>query len=150
MKNDEYYMKKALKQAEKAFLLNEVPVGAILVQNGRILASAYNKKDCCNNVLKHAELICIEKASKKLQNWRLNDCILYVTLEPCPMCASAIQQARISCVCYGAKSKNLQNSLIVDKIFSEKGANSIVEVRSGVLEDSCGKIISDFFKKKRD
>ena len=149
MNFDELYMKKALFYAKKAVNKNEVPVGAIIVYKNKIIASAYNRKDHANSVLKHAELICIQKASKKLHNWRLDDCTLYVTLEPCPMCASAIQQARIKRVVYGAMSKNKKNRPIVDKIFNEIDANQKVEVTTGVLKDDCGKLISEFFKKKR-
>lgn len=146
---DEIYMEKALIQAKKAYARGEVPVGAVIVKDGIVIASAYNRKDRKKCVIEHAEMICIRKASKKLKNWRLNDCTLYVTLEPCPMCASAIQQARISTVVIGAFSNNLENHQIVDKIFNEKGANSVVSMRTNVLSDTCGELISDFFHKKR-
>lgn len=149
MKTDEYYMKKAFFLAEKALLIDEVPVGAVLVYKNNVIATAYNKKNKSNNVLKHAELICIEKASRKLGNWRLTDCILYVTLEPCPMCASAIQQARINKIVYGASSKNIKNNQIVEKIFKEADANAPVEIIANILKDDCEKLVSNFFKKKR-
>lgn len=149
MNYDEYYMKKALIQAKKAYCCNEVPVGAILVKDGKVIASAYNHKDYKNCVLEHAELICIRKASKKLKNWRLNDCTLYVTLEPCPMCASAIQQARISTIVYGASSNNIVNHQIVNKIFHEKGSNMNVNIRTNVCILECSSLISEFFQEKR-
>ena len=147
--NESKILEQLLKLAQKSNQKNEVPVSAILTYKNKIIASAYNRKDHANSVLKHAELICIQKASKKLHNWRLDDCTLYVTLEPCPMCASAIQQARIKRVVYGAMSKNKKNRPIVDKIFNEIDANQKVEVTTGVLKDDCGKLISEFFKKKR-
>ena len=92
---NEYYMKIAIKQANKALKYNEVPVGAIIVKNNKIIAKAYNKKEKSNDSTKHAEIIAISKACKKFKNWRLDDCILYVTMEPCMMCSGAIEQSRI-------------------------------------------------------
>ena len=140
-----YYMEKALKEAKKAFFAEEVPIGAIIVKNGRIIAKAHNLKDKKNIVTKHAEIIAIEKASKKLKNWRLNDCSIYVTLEPCPMCASAIEQSRISNLIYGTSSGNKNNSLIVNKIFS----TSSISIINGILEEECSAIIRKFFNKVR-
>ena len=150
MNKDEFYMNKAFNLAKRAIKKEEVPVGAILVYKDKIIASAYNKKDTKKSVLKHAELICIEKASRKLNNWRLNECILYVTLEPCPMCASAIQQARIKRIAYGTQSKNNKNKEIVHKILTEVDANSAVEITCGILENECASLLSNFFKKKRN
>ena len=149
MKDYEYYMNKALSCAIKGYKNDEVPVGAIMVYQGKIIASAYNQKDSMNNVLKHAELICIEKASKKLKNWRLNGCTLFVTLEPCPMCASALQQARVDKVVYGTPSTNNKNHYLVDKIFSEVDINQSISYVGGILQEKCGNLLSDFFEKKR-
>lgn len=134
-------MKKALDEANKAFLLGEVPVGAIIVKDGKILARAHNLKDSRNSVTKHAELIAIEKASKKLNNWRLNGCIMYVTLAPCPMCASAIEQARFSELVYGAENNNQKNAEIMTLIFNK----SLVSIKNGVLASECADIIKKFF-----
>ena len=92
----EKYMKIAIKEAEKAFNIGEVPVGAVIVKNNKIIAKAYNKKEKLGSVTRHAEIIAIEKASKRISNWRLDNCDIYITLEPCPMCASAIKQSRIA------------------------------------------------------
>lgn len=145
MKSHDFYMKIAIKEAEKAFLIGEVPVGAVIVKNDKIVAKAHNLKDNKLVVTKHAELIAIEKASKKLRNWRLNDCTLYVTLAPCPMCASAIEQARFSQIIYGAESNNLKNNEIIEKIFE----NSSIIVKKNVLSDECSAIIKKFFTNLR-
>lgn len=142
----EKYMKIALEEAKKSFDLNEVPVGCIIVKNDEIIAKAYNIKEKMNSVLYHAELIAISKASKKLNNWRLNDCEMYVTLQPCPMCSSAIKQARIKKVYYGVENKNNE---ISNKIFVEKDINKSVLVEEKIMEDDSKKILQDFFKKQR-
>lgn len=138
-------MKIALKEAKKAFLDKEVPVGAVIVKNDKIIAKAHNLKDTKAIVTKHAELIAIEKASKKLCNWRLNDCIIYITLEPCPMCASAIEQARFSMIVYGADSNNEKNTKIFQRIFDD----SSVAIEKGVLSDECSLLIKKFFSNIR-
>ena len=103
------FMQEAIKQAKKAYELDEVPIGAVIVKDNKVIAVGYNQKNKLNNVLKHAEIIAIEQAQQKLNNWRLNDCEIYVTLEPCPMCASAIQQSRIEKVYYGlSKMKKIK------------------------------------------
>lgn len=144
------WMKLALLQAYKALLKNEVPVGAVIVRNGKIISRAYNMKETKNVVTKHAELIAIEKASRKIANWRLVDCDIYITLKPCPMCASAIKQARIRHVYYGTSSYNNEESNIVDKIFTNKDSNCIVNMTGGILEEDCNNIITEFFKSRRD
>ena len=149
MKNDEKYMKLALEEAKKAFALGEVPVGAVIVCHDTVIACAHNQKEFQKSVLKHAELLAIAEASKFRRNWRLEDCELYVTLEPCPMCASAIQQARLYRVIYGTDSNNVENHAIVDKIFKTVNANRPVSVTSGVLADECSEILSLFFKNRR-
>ncbi len=98
---EEKFMRIAINEAKKALILGEVPVGAVIVKNGKIISKAYNKKEKLNSVTKHAEIIAVEKASKKINNWRLDGCDIYITLEPCPMCASAIKQARISNIYFG-------------------------------------------------
>ena len=135
----EYYMKIAIKEANKAFKINEVPVGAVIVKNKKIIAKAYNKREKTKNVINHAEIIAITKACKKIKNWRLDDCEIYITMEPCMMCSGAIQQSRIKKIIYGVKnekygySSNLKN----------------VEIISQICENECKNLVQSFFKKKR-
>ena len=136
---DEQFMKIALKQAQKALKHNEVPVGAIIVKDGKIISKAYNKKERKHDVTKHAEILVISKACKKLKNWRLEECILYTTMEPCMMCAGAIEQSRIAKVVYGAKNDNYGFS---------KNLNS-VKIISQACDQECKKLIQLFFKKRR-
>lgn len=145
LKDSKHYMEKALIEAYKAFNANEVPVGAIIVRNDKIIAKSFNLKDSKNSVTKHAELIVIEKASKKINNWRLSDCIMYVTLQPCPMCASAINQARLFKIVYGASTNSIENSEIFDKIFSN--SNTLIE--KNVLSQECSLILKKFFNDIR-
>ncbi|HIS38727.1 MAG TPA: nucleoside deaminase [Candidatus Onthousia faecavium] len=147
MKDD--YMKSAIKEAYKAYKNNEVPVGAVIVKNDKIISKAYNRKEerCC--VIEHAEINAIIKASKKLQNWRLNGCDMYVTLEPCPMCASAIKQARIDHVYYLFDSTSCENKKIVKEIFTNIDANKPVEnIKMNYDFDNIN-FITFFFKKQR-
>ena len=143
------YMNLAFQQAEKAFQQNEVPIGAILVKNGKIIAKSHNKKEkkrCC---LEHAELILIKKASKKLKNWRLEGCELYVTLDPCPMCASAIKQARISTVYSACTNSDENNAKIISEIFSSDKTNSEVNFVTNLAENESKMLLNRFFKLKR-
>ena len=146
--NDIDYMKIALKEAEKAFKKNEIPIGAIIVKNNKIIAKGYNLKERKKNPTRHAEIIAIEKACKKIKNWRLNDCTLYVTMCPCPMCASAINQSRISKVVYGTKPEYADIS-IINKIFNDNNYGNSVEVVENVLNEECTELIQQFFQKKR-
>ena len=139
-----FYMKEALKLSKKALKCGEVPVGAIIVQNNKIIGKGYNQKELKKNSLKHAELIAIDKASKTIGDWRLNECILYTTLFPCPMCASAIQQSRIKKIYYILDSKDLFSSEIAKKIL--KTQLHSVEVEKINLETN---ILDIFFKKIR-
>ena len=142
------YMNIALKEAHEAFLQNEVPVGAIIVKNGEILAKSHNLKMKTSNIMNHAEIIAINDASNKLKNWRLNDCEMYITLEPCPMCASAIQQSRIKKVYIGTRSNIPSNLEIIEKIF--KNDSFYHKVDYEFLNDKrCSIILSDFFANKR-
>lgn len=147
--SDIEYMNIAYEQALIAYNMNEVPVGAIIVYHGQIIAKAYNQKDSSNCVTNHAEILAIEEASRFLKNWRLNECVMYVTLEPCPMCASAIQQARIDTVYYGASAINKDNLEIVDKIFNSVNANQRVCLKAPILREQCTKLLQDFFSKIR-
>ena len=111
--NDIYFMKEALKEAKKAYKCGEVPIGAVIVKNDKIIARSYNLKETKNTATRHAEIIAIDKASKKLNNWRLVDCTIYITMFPCPMCASAINQARISKVVYGTVPEYADYDMII-------------------------------------
>lgn len=146
--NDEYYMNIAYKEALKASNKDEIPVGAIIVKDNKIIARAHNERESKMNVLKHAEITVIDKACKKISNWRLLGCTIYVTMLPCPMCASAINQSRISKVVYGTIPDNVNYSLI-EEILNDKKYGQPVEIVGNVLKDECSKIIKDFFQKKR-
>lgn len=142
---NEKYMKEALKEAQKAYKKLEVPVGAIIVKDGRIVARAHNLKETKNDTIKHAEILAIEKASKKLGNWRLIDCEMYVTLEPCPMCAGAIVNSRIKKVNIGAMDEKTgacgsKLNLLQDFNFDTK-----VDMESGILENECRELLQKFF-----
>ena len=142
---NEKYMKEALKEAQKAYKKLEVPVGAIIVKDGRIVARAHNLKETKNDTTKHAEILAIEKASKKLSNWRLIDCEMYVTLEPCPMCAGAIVNSRIKKVNIGAMDEKTgacgsKLNLLQDFNFDTK-----VDMEIGILENECRELLQKFF-----
>ena len=136
---DEYYMNIAIKEAKKAYKNGEVPVGAIITKNNKIISKAFNKKEKTKNVTKHAEIIAISKACKKLKNWRLENCIIYVTMEPCMMCSGAIEQSRIKKIVYGIKNENYGST---DQLKN-------VEIISQVCEKECRKLVQSFFKKRR-
>ncbi len=149
MKDNEYYMKLALKEARKAYKHNEVPVGAIIVSNDKIIAKGNNQRENSGDVTKHAELIAIRKASKKKKDWRLNDCTMYVTLFPCPMCASAIVQSRISKLVIGTSTMDLKNKEIVNLIFLDSIKNKKIILEENVLENECSSILKSFFQMQR-
>ena len=146
--NDEYYMNLAINEAKKALLKKEVPVGAILVKNNKVIARGFNLKETKKNVISHAEIICIEKASKKINNWRLNDCTLYVTMFPCPMCASAINQARISKLVYGTIPEYADYNNVVNILNNNKYGNN-VEIVGGILKEKSTLLLQKFFCEKR-
>ena len=135
----EKYMKVALKQAKKALKYNEVPVGCVITKNNKIIAKAYNKKEKTKNVTKHAEIIAISKACKKIKNWRLENCEIYITMEPCMMCCGAIEQSRIRKIIYGVKNENYG--------FTKNLKN--IKIISQIYESECKKIVQMFFKKRR-
>ena len=147
--NDEYYMNLALKEAYKAYKRGEVPVGAILVLNDKIIAKAHNTRQKTHDIVNHAEMIAIRKASRKIHDWRLNDAVLYITMSPCPMCASAIKESRIKRVVVGATNKDLKIRKIVDLIFKIDENCSSFEIKKGILEDECIEILQKFFKEQR-
>ena len=145
---EEKFMREALKEAKKAYDKNEVPVGAIIVSNDKIIARAHNLRETKKNSLCHAEIIAINKACKKLQNFRLENCDMYVTLEPCAMCAGAIVQSRIKRVIYGAKDEKYGMAGTISNVFELK-SNHKVELLKGIMEEECSNIIKEFFKKLR-
>ena len=147
--NKEDYMKIALKEAEKAYNELEVPVGAIIVKDGKIIARAYNEKEKKHDTTKHAEILAIQKASKKLKSWRLNDCDMYVTLEPCSMCAGALIQSRIRKVYIGAMDEKTGSCGSVLNLLEDYKFNHKVEVEYNVCKEECERILKDFFKNLR-
>lgn len=149
LKIHEKWMNLALDQAAKAEALDEVPIGAVIVLKDELIASAYNDKESTQNALRHAELIAIERASQKLGRWRLNDCRLYVTLEPCPMCAGGLVQARIGELIFGASDPKGGGIVSVCRLFEDFSWNHRPQVLSGVLQEECSHKLSQFFKNKR-
>ena len=145
----EKYMRFALKEAQKAALIDEVPVGCIIVLNDKIIAKAHNKKETTNDPCGHAEIIAIRKACKKINNWRLENCEMYVTIEPCIMCSGAIIQSRIKKVFYGAKDNKGGGLGTSINVLEAKNINHVPEVYGGILLEECSKIISEYFKTKR-
>jgi tRNA(adenine34) deaminase len=145
----EKFMKEAIKLAKKAAALDEVPVGCVIVKDGKIIAKGYNKKEQTNNAVRHAEIEAITKASKKLGNWYLENCDLYVTLEPCPMCAGAMLNARISNLYFGAlEPKSGACGSVID-LLSNKSFNHKVNFLGGIMEEECALLLTTFFKNKR-
>ena len=142
-------MKEALKEAQKAYDKLEVPVGAVIVKNGKIISRAHNLKETKFDTTKHAEILAIQKASRKLKSWRLLDCEMYVTLEPCSMCAGAIIQSRIKKIYIGAKDPKTGAVGSVLNLLEDYEFNHKVEVETGILEKECEKILKDFFKLLR-
>ena len=143
-------MKEALKQAQKAYDKLEVPVGAVIVKDGKIIARAYNQKEENQDTINHAEILAIKKASKKLGSWRLLDCDMYVTLEPCSMCAGALIQSRIRKVYIGALDEKTGACGSVLNLLNDYKFNHKVEVETGILKDECENMLKKFFKELRD
>ncbi|WP_026664555.1 tRNA adenosine(34) deaminase TadA [Butyrivibrio sp. FC2001] len=148
-KLDEKYMKAALKQARKAIELGEVPIGCVIVYEGKIIGRGYNRRNTDKSVLCHAEITAIKKACKKMGDWRLEECTLYVTLEPCQMCAGAIVQSRIPRVVMGASSPKAGCGGTVLNILENPEFNHQVDVTRGVLENDCSDILKEFFTELR-
>ena len=145
----EDYMKLALKEAKKAYDELEIPVGAIIVKGGKVIARAYNEKEKKQDSTKHAEILAIQKAAKKLKSWRLYDCDMYVTLEPCSMCAGALIQSRIHKVYIGTMDEKTGACGSVLNLLEDYKFNHKVEVEYGICKDECEKILKDFFKELR-
>ncbi len=147
--NNEKWMKEAIKQAKKAAQKDEVPIGCVIVKDDQIIARAYNKREMKQCSTAHAEILAIEKACKKLGSWRLEDCDLYVTLEPCPMCSGAIIQSRIRNVIFGAydpKGGCMGSNMNINDV---RGFNHYPDIEGGILQDECSRLLKDFFKAKR-
>ena len=145
----EIYMRAALQQAELALSENEVPVGAVIVRNERIIAAAYNQREQLRDPTAHAEMIAITQAAEAVGGWRLLECTLYVTLEPCPMCAGAILQARIPSLVYGAADPKAGAVSSLFRLLGDARLNHRTEVVPSVLEEDCGRILSEFFSQRR-
>lgn len=146
---DERYMKEAIRQAKKASALGEVPIGCVIEFEGKIIARGYNRRMIDKTVLAHAEIIAIRKACKKIGDWRLEGCTMYVTLEPCPMCAGAIVQARIPTVVIGSMNPKAGCAGSVMDLLHEDGFNHQAETRTQVLGEECSAMLSDFFRELR-
>lgn len=149
MTEDEKYMRQALRLAKKAASLDEVPIGCVIVYQDKIIARGYNRRNTDKSTLAHAEIIAIKKASKVIGDWRLEDCTMYVTLEPCQMCAGAIVQARIPKVVMGTMNAKAGCAGSVINILQMEGFNHRVEIVKGVLEGECKSIMQEFFKELR-
>ena len=149
MRDEEKFMKEAIRQAKKAYALREVPIGCVIVYEGKIIARGYNRRNTDKNTTSHAKINAIRKASKKLGDWRLEGCTLYVTLEPCQMCAGAIVQARIDKVVIGSMNPKAGCAGSVLNLLEMDGFNHKVEVERGVLEEECSTMLSGFFKELR-
>ncbi len=146
---DERFMKEAIKRAKRALSYDEMPIGAVIVKDNKVIASGYNKRETKKNALLHAEMIAIDRACKKLGGWRLNGCDMYVTLEPCPMCAGALINSRVDNVYFGAYDKNSGCAESKVSLFSMNLLSHTINSQGGILEDECSELLKEFFKKLR-
>ena len=147
---DEKYMKEAIRQAKKAYKMEEGPIGCVIVYDGKIIGRGYNRRTTDKNPLAHAELLAIKKASKKMGDWRLEDCTLYVTLEPCQMCSGAIVQARVKRVVIGCMNPKAGCAGSILNLLQVERFNHQVEIEKGVLEEECSQMMKTFFKELRE
>ena len=147
---DEKYMKEAIKQAKKAYAIGEVPIGCVIVYQDKIIGRGFNRRTIDNNTLAHAELAAIRKASRKMNDWRLEDCTMYVTLEPCQMCAGAIVQSRMKKVVIATMNPKAGCAGSVLNLLQMAAFNHQVEIEKGVLEEECSMMLSDFFRELRE
>ena len=145
----EKFMKEALKEAKKAYGKLEVPVGAVIVKDGKIIARAHNIKEEKKDTTKHAEILAVSKASKKLDSWRLTDCEMYVTLEPCSMCAGALIQSRIKKVCIGTMDEKTGACGSVLNLLEDYTFNQKLQIETGILQEECEELLKQFFKELR-
>jgi len=146
---DEYFMRLALREASLALEHDDVPIGAVVVRDGDLVASAHNEREVRSDPTAHAELVAIREAARVAGDWRLNDSVIYVTLEPCAMCAGAIVLARIARVVYGARDPKAGAAGSVFDVLREERLNHRPQVAGGLLADECGEILSDFFARRR-
>lgn len=149
MNQDEKYMKEAIKQAKKAYEMNEVPIGCVIVYENKIISRGYNRRTIDKNPLAHAEMIAIKKASKKIGDWRLEDCTMYVTLEPCQMCSGAIVQSRMKKVVVGCMNAKAGCAGSILNLLQMEEFNHQVELETGILEEECSLLMKNFFKELR-
>ena len=151
MKNnkDIFFMKQALICAKKAFMFDEVPIGAVIVKDGKIISRGFNKSITSNDTTAHAEIVALRKACKKLGNYRLNGCTVYVTVEPCAMCAGALIWARVEKIIFGAYDSKAGACGSVFNITDEKKLNHKIQVSGGLLQEECATIMKEFFKNRR-
>lgn len=147
--SDEKYMKEALKQAKKAYQLGEVPIGCVIVYQDKIIGRGYNKRNTNKTTLSHAELVAIRKASKVMGDWRLEDCTIYITLEPCQMCSGAIVQARIKRAVIGTMNPKAGCAGSILNLLQMEQFNHQVDISTGVLKDECTEVLQKFFKELR-
>lgn len=148
--SDEYYMEEAIKEAKRAEALLEVPIGAVIVIDGRIISRAHNLRETKQSAVAHAEVLAIEQACKETGSWRLEDATLYVTLEPCAMCSGAIILSRVKRVVYGAADPKGGCAGTFMNLLQDERFNHQSEVTSGILKEECGKLLSDFFRQLRE
>lgn len=149
LNQDEKYMYMAIMEAKKAREIGEVPIGAVIVFENEIIATGYNVRETTQSTLAHAELVAIKEANKKIGSWRLEDCTIYVTLEPCPMCAGAIIQSRIKRVVYGARDPKAGCAGTLMNLLDENKFNHQAELTTGVLEEECSSLLTSFFRELR-
>ena len=147
---DEKYMKEAIRQTKKAYRLDETPIGCVIVHEGKIIGRGYNRRNTNKSPLAHAEITAIKKASKKLGDWRLEECTLYVTLEPCQMCAGAIIQSRVTRVVVGCMNPKAGCAGSVLNLLDVKAFNHQAELTTGVLEEECSALMTGFFRELRE
>jgi tRNA(adenine34) deaminase len=150
MDDKEKFMKEALKEAKKAFDIEEIPVGAVIVKDGKIIAKAHNSKETSKNATGHAEILAIQKACKKLNSWRLLNCEMYVTLEPCPMCAGALINSRISKIYIGTDDEKTGACGSKLNLLEDFKFNHIVQTEKYILKEECSQILKNFFKHLRE
>ncbi len=150
LSNDEKYMKEAIKQAKKAYDLDEVPIGCVIVYNDKIIARGYNRRNTDKTTLSHAEMISINKAAKKLGDWRLEGCTIYITLEPCQMCAGALVQARIDRAVVGSMNPKAGCAGSVINLLQMREFNHQVVFEKGILEEECTNLLQKYFKELRE
>ena len=150
MNQDEKYMKEAIKQARKAYALGEAPIGCVIVYEGKIIGRGYNRRTIDKNTLAHAELIAIRKASKAMNDWRLEDCTMYVTLEPCQMCSGAIVQSRMKKVVIGCMNPKAGCAGSVLNLLQMDEFNHQVDIEIGVLGEECSNLMTSFFRELRE